>query len=335
MSKFARNAVLPSKSQLAAKSRRLEALSQHQPAIELLTRWVEKKPKDHEVWVWLARHLLRANQFGQAAKICQALLAKNPAMPEAIQLQYLLKGFEQMSGDFLDAIKSFSSYANQVGNDPLAWTFLASCLISLLKPKQASSILESVLADEPDYVEAMQLLAMLRYSNGEAAEACRLADRAAELAPHVSHVVLTRALIRSHVLGDPAETFQLYREWALQFIKPITAMTNPLDPLSESERNPAKRLRIGYVSGNLMVTATGGMGYTTLAYRDFTGVSDKTVIGWVGGATLSYLLTDKIILRADALHYQFGKTTFSTTASPNLPLASSTNLLRAGFDYKI
>ena len=95
------------------------------------------------------------------------------------------------------------------------------------------------------------------------------------------------------------------------------------------------RGRIGYVSGNLMVTATGGMGYTTLAYRDFTGVSDKTVIGWVGGATLSYLLTDKIILRADALHYQFGKTTFSTTASPNLPLASSTNLLRAGFDYKI
>ena len=92
---------------------------------------------------------------------------------------------------------------------------------------------------------------------------------------------------------------------------------------------------IGYVSGNLMVAATGGMGYTTLAYRDVTGVSDKTVTGWVGGATLSYLLTDKIILRADALHYHFGKTTFSTPATPNLPLASSTNLLRAGFDYKI
>ena len=95
------------------------------------------------------------------------------------------------------------------------------------------------------------------------------------------------------------------------------------------------RGRIGYVSGNLMVSATGGMGYTTLAYRDMTGVSDKTVTGWVGGATLSYLLTDKIILRADALHYHFGKTTFSTPATPNLPLASSTNLLRAGFDYKI
>ena len=95
------------------------------------------------------------------------------------------------------------------------------------------------------------------------------------------------------------------------------------------------RGRLGYVSGNLMVAATGGMGYTTLAYRDLTGVSDKTVTGWVGGATLSYLLTEKIILRADALHYHFGKTTFSTPASPTLPLSSSTNLLRAGFDYKI
>ena len=95
------------------------------------------------------------------------------------------------------------------------------------------------------------------------------------------------------------------------------------------------RGRIGYVSGNLMVAATGGMGYTTLAYRDLSGLSDKTVTGWVGGASLSYLLTDKIILRADALHYQFGRTTFSTPASPALPLSSSTNLLRAGFDYKI
>ena len=95
------------------------------------------------------------------------------------------------------------------------------------------------------------------------------------------------------------------------------------------------RGRIGYVSGNLMVAATGGMGYTTLAYRDLSGLSDKTVTGWVGGASLSYLLTDKIILRADALHYQFGRTTFSTPASPALPLSNSTNLLRAGFDYKI
>jgi predicted O-linked N-acetylglucosamine transferase (SPINDLY family) len=272
MSKSARNAVLPSKVQLAAKIRKMESLSQHLPAIELLTRWVEKKPKDHEAWVWLARHLLRSNQFGRAIKISQALLAKNPAMPEAIQLQYLLKGFEQMSGDFLDAIKSFSSYVNQVGNDSMAWTYLAACLIRLLKPKQASSILESILADEPDYVEAMQMLAMLRYSNGEADEACRLADRAAALAPHVSHIVLTRALIRSHVMGDPAETFQLYRDWGLQFIKPLTEMTNPLDPLSASERDPAKRLRIGYVSGDLRDHAIAFFMEPIFRYHDRSNV---------------------------------------------------------------
>jgi outer membrane immunogenic protein len=93
--------------------------------------------------------------------------------------------------------------------------------------------------------------------------------------------------------------------------------------------------RLGYVSGNLMVALQGGPAYTTLAYHDQTGFSDKSVTGYVGGVNLSYALTDKIILRADLLRYEFGKPAFSTRATPQLPLESNTNLVRAGFDYRL
>ena len=93
--------------------------------------------------------------------------------------------------------------------------------------------------------------------------------------------------------------------------------------------------RLGYMSGNLMVALQGGPAFTTLAYHDVSGFSDKSVSGYVGGVNLSYAMTDKIILRADVLRYDFGKPAFSTANTPHLPLASSTNLVRAGFDYRL
>jgi outer membrane immunogenic protein len=95
------------------------------------------------------------------------------------------------------------------------------------------------------------------------------------------------------------------------------------------------KARLGYVSGNLMVALQGGPAFTTLAYHDASGFSDKSVAGYVGGINLSYAMTDKIILRADVLRYDFGKPTFSTINTPHLPLASNTNLVRAGFDYRL
>ena len=95
------------------------------------------------------------------------------------------------------------------------------------------------------------------------------------------------------------------------------------------------KARLGYVSGNLMVALQAGPAFTTFAYHDISGFSDKSVQGYAGGINLSYAMTDKIILRADVLRYDFGKPTFSTTNTPHLPLASSTNLVRAGFDYRL
>jgi outer membrane immunogenic protein len=93
--------------------------------------------------------------------------------------------------------------------------------------------------------------------------------------------------------------------------------------------------RLGYVSGNLMVGIMGGFAYTTLAYHDLSGFSDKSVNGYVGGLNVSYILTDKITLRADALRYDFGRPVFSTHTTTYLPLQSNTNLIRAGFDYRL
>ena len=97
----------------------------------------------------------------------------------------------------------------------------------------------------------------------------------------------------------------------------------------------ALKARLGYVTGNFLLALQVGPAFTTLSYHDTAGFSDKSVRGYTGGVNVSYGLTDKIILRADAVRYDFGRPVFSTPLNPHLPLSSNTTVLRAGFDYRL
>lgn len=77
------------------------------------------------------------------------------------------------------------------------------------------------------------------------------------------------------------------------------------------------RARLGYaVLPNLLLYGTAGLGlvhdevsYSGVGAPVFTTTADQSEFGWVAGAGLEYRLFEHLMLRAEWLHYDFGKQT--------------------------
>jgi outer membrane immunogenic protein len=99
------------------------------------------------------------------------------------------------------------------------------------------------------------------------------------------------------------------------------------------------RARVGYVFVPSLLaygTAGAGWGHTTLTDTNgsLTGVpgfsSSVSQFGWVAGAGLEYKLVDHVLLRAEYLHYDFGKTTFPGIDS----VKETVDTVRGGLSWK-
>ncbi len=91
------------------------------------------------------------------------------------------------------------------------------------------------------------------------------------------------------------------------------------------------RARLGYlVFPGLLAygTAGAGWGHTELSPSDFTSAANQ--FGWVAGAGLEYKLVEHVLLRAEYLHYDFGKTTFA----PIDTIKETVDVVRGGLTWK-
>jgi outer membrane immunogenic protein len=99
------------------------------------------------------------------------------------------------------------------------------------------------------------------------------------------------------------------------------------------------RGRVGYVFfPSLLAYGTAGAGWGHTTITDTTGVatgvpgftSAASQFGWVAGAGLEYKLVDHVLLRAEYLHYDFGKTTFSGIDT----VKETVDTVRGGLSWK-
>jgi outer membrane immunogenic protein len=93
------------------------------------------------------------------------------------------------------------------------------------------------------------------------------------------------------------------------------------------------RARLGYIFvPNLLAygTAGAGWGHTTL---NVTGVTTDAInqFGWTAGVGLEYKLVNQVLLRAEYLHYDFGKTSVPVFGDN---LTETVNVVRGGVSYK-
>jgi outer membrane immunogenic protein len=94
------------------------------------------------------------------------------------------------------------------------------------------------------------------------------------------------------------------------------------------------RARLGYVFFPSLLaygTAGAGWGHTQISTPGF--LSDEVnQFGWVVGAGLEYKLVDHLLLRAEYLHYDLGKTEAPNVVGDNVK--ETVDVVRGGLSYK-
>jgi outer membrane immunogenic protein len=99
------------------------------------------------------------------------------------------------------------------------------------------------------------------------------------------------------------------------------------------------RARLGYtVLPNLLAYGTVGPGWghsevnVSMSY-DGGGSAYANNFGWVAGGGLEYKLWEHVLMRAEYLHYDFARTTYSTPLAV-INAASTVDVIRGGLSYK-
>jgi outer membrane immunogenic protein len=131
----------------------------------------------------------------------------------------------------------------------------------------------------------------------------------------------------------------------LAAINPPPAVSNQMLKIDELA---SVRVRLGWeVRPDLLAYGTGGMGFgngqagiTQTAPYLFIERNGLNEFGWVAGAGFEYKLLDRWLLRAEYLHYDFGRvTSLNDSLTAAAPIDSSlsrttVDVVRGGLSYK-
>ena len=108
------------------------------------------------------------------------------------------------------------------------------------------SSVDLALTLEPSLVGARHLRAMALFHQGQRAQAAAEID--ALCAEHAVELFwATRAYIHSHSGATPAHTLEVFQDWGRRFADPLTESAQPLPA---RDRDPRRRLRLGYVTAD-------------------------------------------------------------------------------------
>ncbi|WP_058641716.1 tetratricopeptide repeat protein [Pseudacidovorax intermedius] len=137
-----------------------------------------------------------------------------------------------------------------IGHDPKhvdAWLHMGRTFLRLENWANAAMCLETTLALQPGHAWGQHGLAFAHYNSGRRDEALALID-AVCARTHDSAMWQMRAYMHSHAGNDAQRALAVYRDWGARFADPLTRAAAPL---VVRDRRPDRRLRVGYVSGDL------------------------------------------------------------------------------------
>ncbi len=92
----------------------------------------------------------------------------------------------------------------------------------------------------------MYIMASAMYNLGRRDEAVTLIDNVCPRYP-ISAFWQMRAYLHGHTNRDPVHTLQVHQDWGRRFADPLTRKAKPL---LVADRNPRKRLKVGYVTAD-------------------------------------------------------------------------------------
>jgi predicted O-linked N-acetylglucosamine transferase (SPINDLY family) len=215
---------------------------QYQAAVELLARTIEIQPTMLEAYNYLgsAQHL--AGQLDAAAQTFQALLKRKPDSADALNnLGTVLRALGRLD----ESIDAYRQALQHLPKSPVIHNNLGNALQQRGDLDAAVASFRTAVQLAPNYPQAWSNLASATKDQGLLDEAIASYRKAIELQPgdHAIHSNLLFTL-HFHPAHDLARIAGENEVWYQRHAEPLKKRIQP----HHNDRNPDRRLRIGYVS---------------------------------------------------------------------------------------
>ncbi|MDC2862405.1 O-linked N-acetylglucosamine transferase, SPINDLY family protein [Delftia sp. DT-2] len=154
------------------------------------------------------------------------------------------------SAQFLDALGALGTLAAQDirhAQSSQVWLHIGFVYTRMGLWPRAIEALQMALQLEPRMPDAQRLLALAYFSVGQKHKACELIDQACKNRKDIPAHWLMRAYLHAHSFTDPLRTLHSAQDWGRRVADPMTRQA-PL--LQVRDRNPRKRLKVGYVTAD-------------------------------------------------------------------------------------
>jgi len=240
----------------------LQASGQLAEAIEACRQAIALRPDYPEAYCNLGNALIDQGHIGAATAAYRQALALNPNVPEA---HLNLGGALRAAGQIAAAIESFrQAIALNPGNYE-AYSNLGATLKDQGQLDAALEACRQALALNPSYPEACNNLGSVLQVRGQIDEAMAAYQQALALKPNQPdvHSNLVFAL-HYHGASTAAAIAAEHRRWNQQHAAPLRPYIQP----HGNDRDPDRRLRIGYLSPDLREHVVARFLLPLLAHHD-------------------------------------------------------------------
>lgn len=147
---------------------------------------------------------------------------------------------------FLEALTQLMLLAKEHVADAQLWLLIGHVYTRMAHWTDAIAALETAIALNPQLHAANRLRALALFSMGQQQQACDLIDKVVKKSSESGDWML-RAYLHAHTSRDPMKALQVARDWGKRFADPLTRNAKPL---KVTDRNPRKRLKVGYVTAD-------------------------------------------------------------------------------------
>ena len=167
--------------------------------------------------------------------------------PEVAAHWFCMGRLQRLNSQFKESIISLSRCVALEPNNLDAWCLMGFSFLDLFKMKEGLECFVFALNAEPRRAQAVFGCALAQEMLGNHADAIEFIDHAVALEPDNQGLYPLRAYLHATYSKDAARSLPYFRQWAERFADPLTHAAKP----PQLDRTADRKLRIGYVSGDL------------------------------------------------------------------------------------